>query len=615
MPFKFLSLPVKRYIREKRWDCFRPIQEAAIEKISTTTGHYILASKTASGKTEAAFLPVISQLNGEPGVQALYISPLIALINDQLERIEDLCRCMDIKITRWHGDANRDQKEKLLRHPQGIVLITPESLESIFVNRPHRLNALFSNLRFVILDEIHSFVGTARGCQLQSLIHRVKCLSKKTPRFIALSATLGDFEAVRSFFGEAGDTKVLRDRSSKELSVFFKYFAGSGRILPAELLIDLYRETSANRSLIFPNSRGRVEEITVKLKKIATRTGISQRYFAHHSSVSKELREYAEHFAKHRSRYNFSIICTSTLELGIDIGLVDLIVQVDSTFSVSSLVQRFGRSGRQAGEKSHLLVYATNPWSLLQSLACIELYKEGFSEPEAPLRCPIDVLFQQILSILKETFGMSRENLLDKIKKNHAFFALSQKDIDFLIDFMIKGEYIEALQKELIIGYKAEKIVNGRSFYSVFKTERNYKVFYRDRIIGELTSTAQLQVDQNIYLAGKMWKIIDMNSRKMEISVQEAVDGKRPVFSGGSGNIHPKVREKMLEIALDDSPLPDCDKPAQAAIAELKKKFRASGGQGDRCSRPIERSEGLPQSNEVFAKKKSFLPDRSSGRS
>jgi ATP-dependent Lhr-like helicase len=292
--------------------------------------------------------------------------------------------------------------------------------------------------------------------------------------------------------------------------------------------------------------------------------------------------------------------------LGIDIGLVDLIVQVDSTFSVSSLVQRFGRSGRQAGEKSHLLVYATNPWSLLQSLACIELYKEGFSEPEAPLRCPIDVLFQQILSILKETFGMSRENLLDKIKKNHAFFALSQKDIDFLIDFMIKGEYIEALQKELIIGYKAEKIVNGRSFYSVFKTERNYKVFYRDRIIGELTSTAQLQVDQNIYLAGKMWKIIDMNSRKMEISVQEAVDGKRPVFSGGSGNIHPKVREKMLEIALDDSPLPDCDKPAQAAIAELKKKFRASGGQGDRCSRPIERSEGLPQSTEVFAQKKAF---------
>lgn len=574
MPFKLLSLPVKRYIREKRWDCFRPIQEAAVEKITSTDYHYILTSKTASGKTEAAFLPVISQLKEEPGVQVLYISPLIALINDQLERIEDLCRHMDIKITRWHGDANRDQKEKLLNRPEGILLITPESLESLFVNRPHRLNALFSNLRFIILDEIHSFIGTSRGCQLQSLIYRIKCRSGKKPRFIGLSATLGDFEAARSFFGESENTRILRDKSSKGVGVRFKYFESSGRILPPELLIDLYRETLAKKSLIFPNSRGRVEEVAVKLKKIAERLGASQRYFAHHSSVSKELREYAEHFAKHRSRYDFSIICTSTLELGIDIGMVDLIVQVDSTFSVSSLVQRFGRSGRQEGEKSRLLLYATNRWNLLQSLACMELYKEGFSEPAQPLRYPVDVLFQQVLSILKETSGLSREELVERIKKNHAFSSLTQRNVDYLIDFMIKGEYIEILQKELIIGFNAEKIVNGRSFYSVFKTENNYTVFYRDKNIGELTSAAQFQVDQNIFLAGKMWKIIDMDNRKMEIFVQEAADGKRPVFSGGSGNIHPEVREKMLEILMADSPPQDCDEAAQDAIADLKEKLR-----------------------------------------
>ncbi|MCK5055067.1 MAG: DEAD/DEAH box helicase [Candidatus Aminicenantes bacterium] len=576
MPFKLLSMPIKRHIREKRWDCFHPIQKAAIERIMTTNNHYILAAKTASGKTEAAFLPVISLIEEEPGIQVLYISPLVALINDQLERVEDLCRYLDITITRWHGEANRDQKEKLLENPQGILLITPESLESLFVNRPSRLNALFSNLRFIILDEIHSFVGTTRGCQLQSLISRIKALSQKMPRFIALSATLGDFEAARAFFGESRNTKVIRDRSQKEVSVCFKFFQSSARMLPAELIIHLYHETVGKKSLIFPNSRGRVEEIAVKLKKIAAKTGNSQRYFAHHSSVSKELREYAEYYAKHRPRYNFGIICTSTLELGIDIGLVDLVVQVDATFSVSSLVQRFGRSGRRQGENSRLLFYATGDWSLLQALACLELYKEGFSEPAQPLKYPVDVLFQQILSILKETSGMTREALTAKIKENHAFEPLSRRDIDHLIAFMIREEYIEVLQQEFIIGYQAEKIVNSRSFYSVFKTENNYTVFYRDKKIGELTSVVQFQIDQNIYLAAKVWKIIDMDSRKMEIYVKEAADGKRPVFSGSSGPVHPRVRGKMLEILTKNPTLPDCDEKARAAITDLRGKFLAA---------------------------------------
>ncbi len=573
MPFNLLSRPIKRYIREKGWDCFRPIQEAAVEKIMTTQQHYILAARTASGKTEAAFLPVLSMLGDEPGIQALYISPLIALINDQLERVEDLCRYIDIEITRWHGDAGRDRKEKLLAQPAGILLITPESIESLFVNRPQRIHALFSSLRFIILDEIHSFLGTARGCQLQSLLSRIKAAAAHTPRFIALSATLGDYETARHFFGEGANTKILRDSSPQEAEVSFKYYHGAGKLLPAELILDLFRETLGKKSLIFPNSRGRVEEIAVKLEKAVERTGVTHRYFAHHSSVGKELREYAEHFAKHPQRSAFGIICTSTLELGIDIGQVDLVIQIDAAYSVSSLVQRFGRSGRKPGEKSRLLLYATNPWSLLQSLACIMLYREGFCEARAPLRFPVDILFQQILSILKETAGVTREELSDRIRKNFAFQAIPQQDVERLIRFMIAEEYIESIDRQLIIGFNAEKIVDSRSFYSVFKVENNYKVFFQQKTIGELTSSANFQVDQNIYLAARMWKIIDIDNRRMEIYVKEAADGKRPVFNGAGGDIQAPVREKMLEILVSDTPLTDCDETARAIIADLRRQF------------------------------------------
>jgi ATP-dependent Lhr-like helicase len=151
--------------------------------------------------------------------------------------------------------------------------------------------------------------------------------------------------------------------------------------LPLELLKDLYIETKDNKVLIFPNSRGRAEEVAVKLRKISDRVKGHPNYFSHHSSVDREVREYVEYFAKNNNRQNFCISCTSTLELGIDIGTVDEVVQIDATHSIASLIQRVGRSGRKEGESSNLYLYATNEWSLLQSIACWLLYKEGFIEP------------------------------------------------------------------------------------------------------------------------------------------------------------------------------------------------------------------------------------------
>jgi ATP-dependent Lhr-like helicase len=216
--FELLSPAIRKFVRDKRWESLRDIQSAAIKKIIGDDRHYILASRTASGKTEAAFLPILSKLNfNEPGVAVLYISPLIALINDQFLRVEDLCKDLEIPVTKWHGEANKALKTKLLKDPHGVVLITPESLEAMFVNKPYDVRNLFSNLKYVVIDEIHSFIGSNRGVQLKSLLSRIQRVNVGKFSVIGLSATLGDFQEAKKFTGYPNETTVLRDPASIDL--------------------------------------------------------------------------------------------------------------------------------------------------------------------------------------------------------------------------------------------------------------------------------------------------------------------------------------------------------------------------------------------------------------
>ncbi|RYG28149.1 MAG: DEAD/DEAH box helicase, partial [Chitinophagaceae bacterium] len=203
MVFELLSEPIRRFIRDKGWEALRPIQAAAIQRILSSEENYILASRTASGKTEAAFLPILSKVNfAECGVQVLYISPLIALINDQFFRVEELCKYLDVTVTKWHGEAAKGSKDSLVKNPSGIVLITPESLEAMFVNKPFLVKALFGNLKYVVIDEIHSFIGSDRGIQLKSLLARMQSICSAPFRLIGLSATLGDYEEAKKFTGD-----------------------------------------------------------------------------------------------------------------------------------------------------------------------------------------------------------------------------------------------------------------------------------------------------------------------------------------------------------------------------------------------------------------------------
>ena len=591
MSFDLLSEPIRKFIRDKGWEQLRPIQNAAISKILGSDENFILASRTASGKTEAAFLPILSKVNfNDSGVQVLYISPLIALINDQFYRVEELCKNLDVTVTKWHGEANKTLKEKLIKQPSGIVLITPESLEAMFVNKPFNVKQLFSNLKYVVIDEIHSFIGTDRGTQLKSILSRLQRANTQSFSIVGLSATMSEenkFIEVKDFTGNVEKTKIIIDRTAKEINAVFRFFKNEKEELPLELLKDLYIETKNNKVLIFPNSRGRVEEVAVKLKKLSERVKGHSNYFSHHSSVDREVREYVEYFAKNNNRQNFCISCTSTLELGIDIGSVDEVVQIDATHSIASLIQRVGRSGRKDGESSSLFLYATTKWTLLQSIACWLLYKESFIEPPEKNEKPYDILVHQALSITKGHSGILLIELIKQLKENSAFNLIEQSEIEEILQHLIEIDFLEKLQDEVIIGVDGEKVVNSREFYSVFKTEENFKVVNAGNTIGEIPFSSQILEDENILLSAKIWKIkfVDHNAKKIEVIT--AKDGKKPIFFGGGAVVHQKIREKMFEVLYSKTEYDFLDEPCFDEIEMMRKDFAVFDIKDLKSERPL----------------------------
>jgi ATP-dependent Lhr-like helicase len=576
--YNLLSEPIRKYIRDKKWESLRPIQEAAIQRIISTGNNYILISRTASGKTEAAFLPILSKVNfKEPGVKILYISPLIALINDQFLRVEDLCEYLDVPVTKWHGEASKGAKDKLIKAPEGIVLITPESLEAMFANKPYHIQHLFANLEYIVIDEIHSFLGSDRGTHLQSLLNRLQRVNSKRISIVGLSATVSDanqYIELKDFLGAPDQTKIIRDTTPKPINAVFKYFKSSTNELPGDLLEDLYEQTKNSKVLVFPNFRGRVEEIAVKLKKESERNNGHKNYFSHHSSVDKEVREAIERFAKEdRTNQKFCIACTSTLELGIDIGHVDEVVQIDSTNSIASLIQRVGRSGRREGRTSNLSLYATDKWSLLQSLACWMLYKEQYIEPIFMVEKPYAILVHQLLSIIKGTSGITVGNILKEIQLNHTFKNIKSEEVEEIIIYLIENDIIEKLGNELIIGIEGEKIVNTKDFYSVFTTETFLKVSHNGNKIGELPLSFQLKENENIFLAARTWKIIAVDFRSKKVEVIPAKDGKKPLFFGAGGDTAHKIREEMLKILMIEGKPESVNKNGEDAIHAFRKDF------------------------------------------
>ncbi|TBL76130.1 DEAD/DEAH box helicase [Paenibacillus thalictri] len=554
--FELLSPKIKKAIWDLKWPALRPIQEVAIPLILETTDHLVLSAATASGKTEAAFLPILSAIeqSGQDYLRVLYIAPLKALINDQFERIERLCEYVDVPVHKWHGDVSGNDKKKFINTPAGILQITPESLESLFINRSTFLQSLWKQVSYIVIDEIHVFLATERGAQLRSLLFRVQEYVANPTRIIGLSATVNDPDGyIANWLSPEGpdQVKVIQsDDGDKEIFYALHHYPNEEQgKLPLELYRDIRDLTKEYSSMIFANDRGLVEETAVLLNRLAEHEGAPRDYLAHHSSIDKSEREYVEEILKTANRPK-SVVCTATLELGIDIGSMDMVIQIDSTFSVASLKQRIGRTGRRDGMSQILQIYTTKASHLLHAVAVTELFLEKWVEPPQAYAKPYDVLFHQILSICCERNGLYLDDLMDSILRNPVFQVIPRGHIVDLVDHMIKKEYLELVPgaQEFIVGLEGERILRSREFYSVFSVQEEYEVFHLNRRIGAVDKTPAVEVGNNLILAGKLWSIESVDSNKDKIYVVPAVDAKRPVFLGSGGAIHRMISEKMQEV-------------------------------------------------------------------
>ncbi|MDU0314105.1 DEAD/DEAH box helicase [Phycicoccus sp. M110.8] len=568
---------------DQGWPALRPIQEHAATAIAPGDRDVIVAAATASGKTEAAWLPIISTLAGAPdsvvcadaaggGVQALYVSPLKALINDQADRLESLCDGADIPVHRWHGDVAASHKQRLRKTPSGVLLITPESLESLFVNHGSDAARILAGLRYVVIDELHAFIGTERGAQLQSLLHRTELVIRRRVPRIALSATLGDLRTAGHFLRPGGGdhvTLVTDDGAERgELLLQLRgYVDTDPRTNPdttptceRDIADHLFRVLRGRDNLVFANSRANVETYTDLLSRASEALRVPNEFHAHHGNLSKDLREHVEARLKDPATPT-TAVCTSTLEMGIDIGSADSIAQIGAPFSVSALRQRIGRAGRR-GKPGVLRMYITEPEvtpttsapdriraQLVQSIAMVDLLLDRWYEPPSTGALHLSTLTQQVLSVIAQRGGAHAGQLFDALCRTGPFHRVDQATFIALLRDLGAAELIEQDASGLLLhGRIGERLANHYSFYSAFTTSEEYRLVADGRTLGSLPIEHPLMPGTYILFGGRRWQVVSVDTRGHVIQLTAAAGGRPPAFSGGSGHIDDTVRRRMRDV-------------------------------------------------------------------
>jgi ATP-dependent Lhr-like helicase len=585
--FDRLAPFIQDFIWKHRWTELREIQTRATAAVFDTDKHLLLASGTASGKTEAAFLPILTLLSQNPSssVGALYIGPLKALINDQFLRLGDLCIEADIAVTAWHGDIAASRKHALLKKPSGILQITPEALEHLVLNRSADLMRLFGDLRWVVIDEIHAFMTSDRGGQVMSLLGRMSRFANdrtKLPRRVGLSATLGDYsEAAHWLAGETqSEVEIIAENQGRTVSLLVDNFRidkpdDNPEFASDEHVSDVliashhglfeaaYAAVQGRKSLIFANARADAEECIAALRRLAQRNHSPDMYHVHHGNIAASLREAAE-TAMRDGDAPACTAATVTLELGIDLGQLDRILELGPAPSVASFLQRLGRSGRrgQRAEMFFLLreeesqtqddVLEQLPWELLQTIATIQLYQEEkWIEPVVMSKVPGSLLYQQTMSIVTAAGELSPAQLAERVLTLAPFRFVSQENFRALLRYLLQIDHLEVTENGgLITGLSGEKIVRSFRFLATFKDPTEWLVKEGQNAIGTIASS--VPVGERFVLAGRTWEVLDLVSEQHLMQVKRLPGALKTHFLGGGGPpIHRRVVERMRGVLID----------------------------------------------------------------
>ncbi|MBH8563340.1 DEAD/DEAH box helicase [Nostoc sp. CENA67] len=594
--FTRLAPFIQEYIYNHNWTELRPIQIAACEVIFDTEAHLLITAATAAGKTEAAFLPVLTQLYENPAntIGALYIGPIKALINDQFERLNDLLKSADIPVWHWHGDVTQSRKNKLLKNPKGILQITPESLESLLINKNIDLIRLFGDLRFVIIDEIHAFMGSERGCQIICQLQRLGKLTQTQPRRIGLSATLGDYSMAEDWLRSGTEKPVITpkiDAGKRQIKLAVEHFYINTNQVDSEVTAYeqyVFNLSKSRKCLIFANNRTQTESVIASLRQIAAEQAQPDIYHVHHGSISASLRQAAEN-AMREPNSPAVTAATLTLELGIDIGHLERVIQLESPLSVASFLQRLGRSGRR-GEAADMRFVCTEneplaeaslpeqiPWQLLQCIAIIQLYlEERWIEPIKPVKYPLSLLYHQTMSILAATGELSPAALAKQVLSLPPFAAISQEDLKLLLRYLIDIDHIHRTEQgKLIIGLAGEKVVGKFQFYAVFPDTQEYVVKQAATEIGSIAMPPP--VGNQFALAGRTWEVLEVDFRKKVVTAKQ-VEGKATIYwRGGSGTIHTKILQRMRQVLIENVEYSYLQNNARRRLQKVRKLVQNAG--------------------------------------
>lgn len=572
--FQKLHPSVQKWVFKQGWSDLREIQKKALDPILSGDRDVLISASTAAGKTEAFFLPACSKIADiQAGFGILYISPLKALINDQFRRLESLGDELQLSITPWHGDSSQSKKLSAKKNPSGILLITPESLESLLIREASWIKSSFINIKYIAIDEFHAFIGTERGQHLLSLLNRIDHLLGRytpTPR-IALSATLGDLAKVPLALRANKKLPceiIVATNSSSTMQIQVKGYTNPQQnnaeyIQSADTQIcqDIYKFCRGSSHLVFANSRQRTEIIAATLSELCRKNRVPNEFFPHHGSLAKELREELEQRLQ-KENLPTTAICTMTLELGIDIGKVNSVIQVTSPHSVASLRQRMGRSGRrneptilrmlikeeELNKDSHIVDMLR--LELIQSLAMIRLLVGSkWFEPADTQQFHFSTLLHQVLAVIAQWGGVRVDQLYTLLCETGAFHQVTIAQFKLLLISMGKNELItQQGSGELTLGIRGEQLVNHYSFYAVFKTPEEYRIVSGLKTLGTLPISTVILKGQHIIFAGKRWKILDIESDKKVIRVTSAKGGLPPSFGGEGLAVHDIVRQEMFEI-------------------------------------------------------------------
>ena len=608
---------IKDFIYQSGWESLRSVQVAAADIIFNTDDNLLITSQTASGKTEAAFFPILTLFKENPprSVGAIYIGPLKALINDQFERLDYLCERADITVHKRHGDASASHKEKLFKNPSGILQITPESLEALLLHRHSEIARLFCDLRFVVIDEVHSLLRGDRGAQTIALIERLSSLAKVNPRRIGLSATLGEPMSVAKYLslgsGRATAVPKLEDRGARwRLSVEHFYVNGpeaADKDNPPENALPLldrasdsapscadpglgyiYEHTRGKKTIVFVNSREECELVTSTLRRYCEVKNEPSRFLIHHGNISSSIRESAEEEMKNPDT-QYSVVTTATLELGIDIGRLERAFQIDAPATVSSFLQRMGRTGRKTlipemwfviredEPEMRALFPSTIPWKLLQAIALIQLYiEERFVEPPSLNRFHFSLLYHQTMTTLASSGELSPSALAKRVLSLTPFHRVTKEQYKTLLLHLIDINHIERTESgSLIVGLAGEREISSFKFYAVFSENEEFTVRCESEELG--TVVMPPPVGEKLAIAGAVWEILEIDYKRHLVYVC-AVKGSVPAYFGlCPGDIHTKILKRMQKVLTEDTHYPYLMKNALARLTVARGSARHSG--------------------------------------